>query len=469
MKINRFFKTVLVFLAGNMLSKLVSFLLLPLYTSEIDPAQFGNYDIAMTFVNLIAPIAFFQIWDGMYRFAFDYSEDKEKQCVISNSVVVCFFGLFIYVLLFSILNVFIKFNYFEYVIIYGILYAVHYLHTYSAKLYLSNTLFVISGVINTLVTAIVNIVLILGFNWGIKSIYLSSIIGTLIQILIIEIKIGVFRSFKFKQIDKKLITKMLQFSIPLCFTTVSYWLLNGLTKIFIQTNSGDYANGLYAVANRFGSLITLIVTVIQFAWNETAYIFSSDKYEDRIKKYSISINVMTVGVIFSTALICLAIKVVFPIFIDAQYNKALALIPATIIGVSANSLASFFATIFMAEKKNGFIMVSILISACLNVFGGYFVAQHFGVQGAIILLASCFILLFILRLVKLRKMYKFKLDLLNVIISTVILITTIFIFFKVDSIPILILICCLITVVLFIAIYKYIKLLLPTKKDKELN
>ena len=51
------------------MSKIVSFLLLPLYTSYLSPAQFGQYDLAYTFINLIVPIVFFQIWDGAFRFS----------------------------------------------------------------------------------------------------------------------------------------------------------------------------------------------------------------------------------------------------------------------------------------------------------------------------------------------------------------------------------------------------------------
>ncbi len=468
LKTNRFLKTALVFFAGNMLSKLVSFLLLPLYTSKINPIQFGNYDIASSIINLIVPIAFFQIWDAMYRYAFDYSENKEKQGVISNSVAVCFFGLIIYISLFSLLQIFLKLDYFEYVLIYGVLYAVHYLHNYSARLYLLNVLFVVSGVMCTLVTAITNIVLILGLNLDIKSIYLSSIIGMAVQILIIEFKIGVFRNFKFKEINKTLIKKMLRFSIPLCISTVSFWLLSGLTRIFIQYLDGEYANGLFAVANKFGSLVILIVSIIQFAWNEMAYIYSGDDYEGRIKKYSISVNVLTIGVIYCTALLCLAIKVVFPIFINAQYNDALLLIPATIIGVAGNSLASFVATIFMAEKNNGFIMISTFISACINVVGGYFATKYWGAQGAIILLGICFVLLYLLRVIKLRKLYKFKIDILNYLLATLVLIVSIFLFFKVESIWFLILICFAILLIMSLSFYKYI-LLSIKKKDKDNN
>ena len=142
MKFKQFIKTALIFLTGNMLSKLVSFFLLPLYTSKIDPSQFGNYDVAMSFINLIVPIAFFQIWDGMYRYSFEYKEKKEKEVVISNAFAFCGFGVLIYLTLFPLLQAFFHIDYFVYALIYGIIYALHYLHTYAARTYLSNKLFV---------------------------------------------------------------------------------------------------------------------------------------------------------------------------------------------------------------------------------------------------------------------------------------------------------------------------------------
>ncbi len=466
-KINRFVRTAFVFLTGNMLSKLVSFFLLPLYTNKIDPGQFGNYDVAVSFINLIVPIAFFQIWDGMYRYAFEYKEKKDKQCVISNSTLICFAGLLLYLATFTLLQIFLELDYFVYVLIYGVLYAVHYLHTYAARLYLSNTLFVVSGVISTLITAICNIVLIMGFGWDVKAIYVSSIIGILAQIVIIEIKIGVFKHFSIKEVDKALIKKMMRFSIPLCIATVSYWLLSGLTKIFIQNQVGDYANGLYAVANKFGSLITLLVSVIQFAWNETAYIMTEEDSAGKIKKYSTSMNLMTIGVIYGSALICLAIKIVFPFLIDAQYADALALIPATVIGVASNALAGFSATIFMAEKRNAFITISTFIASAINIIVGYFATKTFGVQGAIIVLAFCFMLLYIMRIIRLIYVYKIRLDLINVLIGIIALFVATWSFYNIQSTVVTLLICLIVTMAMLFSSYKYIIPIMPHRRRKK--
>ena len=160
MKVQRFLKTAFVFLTGNMLSKLISFFLLPLYTSRIAPGQMGIYDLAMSFINLIEPIAFLQIWDGMFRFAFDYKADAEKKTVVSNTLLVFLFGIAIYFCAFCTLNAFYDFDYFGYILLYGLVYALHYVHTYVARVFLKNKLFVFSGLANTLCTALLNIFLI---------------------------------------------------------------------------------------------------------------------------------------------------------------------------------------------------------------------------------------------------------------------------------------------------------------------
>ena len=117
MKIKQFFKTLLVFFTGNVMSKLIALFLLPLYTSQLLPEQMGNYDIVMSIINLVAPIAFLQIWDGMFRFAFDYKENDSKYKIVNNSIIVSFAGIIAYLLIFSSISLFFQIDYFVYVLI----------------------------------------------------------------------------------------------------------------------------------------------------------------------------------------------------------------------------------------------------------------------------------------------------------------------------------------------------------------
>ena len=423
MNLKQFVKTATVFLTGNVLSKLVSFFLLPLYTSRLSPEQYGSYDIVLSLINLIAPIAFLQIWDGFFRFAFDYQKNEDKQKAINNGTFIFFCGIIFYISLFLAASAYFAFEYTIYALLYGLFFALQYIYTFAARVYLKNRLFAISGVINTLVTAILNVILILVYEWGIESLYVSSIAGIVVQIVIIEASVGVIRRFKISHINKSLIMKMIRFSIPLCIATISYWLLSGYTKTLVYEELGTYANGLYAVANKFASMITIAVTVFQYAWNEMSYMMAND--QDRANNCNICIDIMLKGTLWGTAIICLIVKIVFPYLIDVQYGDALELIPACIIGVAFNSLAGFLGTLFMTEKKTGFILTSTLVSAALNIVVGYISCMLWGLQGAVISLAIAFFLLFALRIIKLVISYNIRVELNNIVHLAVLVISII--------------------------------------------
>ncbi|MEK6518585.1 oligosaccharide flippase family protein [Bacillus thuringiensis] len=462
MKFKRFIKTALVFFTGNVLIKLVSFFLLPLYTNKISPDQFGSYDFVMSIINLIAPIAFFQIWDGMYRYAFDYEKEQDKQNVITNSIVVCLFGCIIYFALFSLVQHFFEFQYFEYIIIYGLLYALNYLYTYTARVFLANKLFVFSGVMGALTTSVLNVVFIVGLGWDIKSIYVSSIIGLIIQILIIELKVGVLCHFKISKTDYVLIVQMIKFSLPLCVATISYWLLSGYTKFLIMNFNGDSANGIYAIANKFSAMLTLVVSVLQFAWNETAYLMTNDS--ERKKNYPIFIDIMTTGVAYGVAVFCLITKVIFPYVINVQYHDAIYLVPATVIGVGANSLAGLLGTLFLTEKKTNYILISTLLSSLVNIILGYFAAKYYGVYGASVVLALSFVILMVLRLAKLKRMYDIKLKALKLAsILSVIVISTLAFFLLASNVAIIVVILIIILMFVF-SVREYFKHLMLSNK-----
>ena len=411
MKIKQFFKTLLVFFTGNVMSKLIALFLLPLYTSQLLPEQMGNYDIVMSIINLVAPIAFLQIWDGMFRFAFDYKENDSKYKIVNNSIIVSFAGIIAYLLIFSSISLFFQIDYFVYVVIYGLLFAFQYVYSFSARVFMNNKLFVASGVVNTLVTALLNIIFMLVFNWGLESLYISQIIGTLLQIIIMEFGVKLFKHFKVKDFDKSLIVNMIKFSAPLCIATISYWLLSGFSKIIVYSELGLHANGLYAVSNRFSSMIAIVTTVFQYAWNEFAYLMVTDK--DKKKNYSICVNLMLKCVAYGSIVICLLIKIVFPYFIDAQYYEAINIIPATIIGVAVNSAAGFVGTLFMAEKDTKNILTTTLIASFINIVLGFSLATVFGLNGVLTILAVSFFVLMILRLIRLNNKYKIKIDLSN--------------------------------------------------------
>ena len=64
---------------GNFSSKILVFFLVPLYTNVLSTLEYGNYDLAITTIQLAAPIITVNISDGVMRFLFE--KDKSKSDV----------------------------------------------------------------------------------------------------------------------------------------------------------------------------------------------------------------------------------------------------------------------------------------------------------------------------------------------------------------------------------------------------
>lgn len=93
MKSRKFMANMAVYLLGNILGKLITIFLLPLYTKNLSPADYGFYDLAISTCTVIVPIVFFNIWDGILRFTFDHKKKDGKLKVVTTGLVVTAFFL----------------------------------------------------------------------------------------------------------------------------------------------------------------------------------------------------------------------------------------------------------------------------------------------------------------------------------------------------------------------------------------
>ncbi|PGN11568.1 hypothetical protein CN959_04420, partial [Bacillus cereus] len=173
--LKQFIKTSGVFFIGNTLTKLIGIFLLPLYTSKINPESFGYYDLTISLINLVIPILFFQVWDGIFRFTFDYEKVADKYAVISNGIMIQIFGALLYSITFfvvtSSLNYSIEYKYL--IFIQGVLFAFQYYYNFVARSFSKNTLLVATGLLNSIISILINVILIVIYSMGIESLYIS--------------------------------------------------------------------------------------------------------------------------------------------------------------------------------------------------------------------------------------------------------------------------------------------------------
>lgn len=408
-----FFFTVIGYFAGNVFTKLISFILLPLYTSQIDPEIYGIYGVNMTIVQLVVGIIYICIWQAMFRYAVDADNEQKRYEVVSMGLFVMCVSSFICTGILLIINCFWSLLNPYLVCIYAVANGFQYFYGYVARSMKDNKTFIISGCVNCTVNLMLNWIGIVYLHHGIEILYYSYIIGTLMQVLIIELKYKVISRFRKNYVKKKSLFMLFKFGGPLAINSVMQWLLTGLTQVMIAHMLGTYYNGLFSVAIKFATLISLIVSIFEYAWIELAYDLA--KESNSSSNYRRVLNMLFVVLVFGSAALMLAIKVVFPWFIAEAYRECLEIIPHIVVYASANAFASFAASIYMSYKDVNTLVVSSLVAGVMNFILLELFTPKLGFHGALLSLAVASVIMMLIRVIVLRTKYVITLDLSTIL------------------------------------------------------
>ena len=88
----RLAKNTVIYMIGNLGSKILQVLILPLLTAVLLTEEYGYYDLIVTTINLITPIATLQLVEAMFRYLFGGSEE-EKRVTISSVTAALVVGM----------------------------------------------------------------------------------------------------------------------------------------------------------------------------------------------------------------------------------------------------------------------------------------------------------------------------------------------------------------------------------------
>lgn len=404
----KFLKSSVIYFAGNILTKLVAFFLLPIYTRLLPSEDMGYYDYSISLLNMLIPVICMEIWSGIMRFMFDSKEKEKKYKAVFNGLIIFLFSLFLYVIVFLVLGLIKDVRLIVLIFLYGFFVMLQNIYGAIARGVGLGQIYALSGIISSLVTAFTNIVLMLGFNLLLEALYIGAIIGFISQIIIIEMKVKVIPNIKFSMFDYAMIKGMLKFSLPLSLNSAFFWFLSSYNRVALTAQLGLSVTGMYAVAGKFTAFMTLVSTSFSLAWQELAYSKGNDK--DRGTLYNVASNYYVKFLFAGLLLIVPFISIIFPFLIHENYADAYELVPLYLLATAASIFSSFLGNIFGAEKKTGIIMYSTVIAAIVNVITLHLLINRIGAQAANISLFLGFMTNIVIRIVMLRSVTKIKID-----------------------------------------------------------
>lgn len=361
--------TMLVFI-GNIGSKLLSFLMLPVYTAWFSQGDYGTIDLITVCISLLSIFATCSIADSIFRFPKDCSfEDQKKYFTSGLSVVL--FGLIITALVFFALkqfwntddNVFIHYINF----IWGILCVTvfqNYLQQFTRSIDKMNV-YVIAGVLLTAFIVAGSFLLIprfgiIGYLWSqIISMGLVSVYTIVHAKLYRYVSLNSFSAFRIKE--------MLIYSLPLIPNGTMWWILSYSNRFFLEKSAGLDAIGVLAVSNKFPTLISMVFNMFFISWQIS--VLEEFKKADYSTFYNKIFRLIYVLLLILTIGISICSYWLVQFMADSKFIDAWRYIPVLSLAVMLSAIASFVGTNFLATKETKYFLISSIVGAIVSIGG----------------------------------------------------------------------------------------------------
>lgn len=410
-------KNTIIIALGKFSTQIVSFLLVSLYTAKLTTEQYGRYDLIITIITFLAPIITLTLEESMFRFLIDAKNKKEERTIISQTVLTVLATLFIScVLIFAVIKIFsIKTSNFfiPYVIAVVLMALMNSLVRGLGKI----KLYSLSNFILSVLTIVLNVVFVLGTNLNVDGLLLAVILSNLLIVALLAVVLRLDKFIDVKSLNKNTMKEMLAYSIPLIPNSLSWIIITLSDRIIVTGFLGVASNGVYAISNKFPTIINTVYNYFSVAWKESAAKAlqeeNSDAYYNRIYKSLRNIVYSaTVGVIA-------AIPFVFGFLVHGGYQDAYMYIPILVFAVYFSNMANFYGGIFGAYMESKIVGLTTVISAIINLAINILLIKFIGLYAAAISTLVSSVFLYMYRQVKIRKYVKLK-DSKTVLVSTII-------------------------------------------------
>ena len=396
----------LVFALGGLAVKAVSLVLMPLYTTALTAGEYGTAELLNSAIEIVLPLLSAGVVEALYRFSID--DDVPKDELFAGSLVVlgggalctgalcalgsalwnmehaaAFFALFCSVCLFK------------------------------ATTQLARGLghvrrFVVYGLINALAMVVSTYLLLVRAHAGIEGYLWSYTIGYLVGGLVAFLGSAEYRLLAPFRVDRALLRRMLVYSLPLVPNLLSWWLVSVSGRYVVLWGSGLVAAGLFTAASKMPSLINIVASVFQQAWQYSTAreIDSPDRgafFGSVLRGYSLA-TLSTAGLVIALN------RPISRVMLQAEFSEGWRYVPLLMLVASFGVISIFFESFYQALKNSGVLMASTVMGAVVNVILGVALVSFMGPWGVGLAGAVAYALILVVRAYDLRRRIDLPLD-----------------------------------------------------------
>ena len=384
-------KGMLIYAIGNFGTKILSFLIVPLYTFYISTEDMGVYDLLISTVNLLCPLVTMQIADAAYSWIIRGTRDYES--CIRASMQLFWVNSIVAAVVTSMVHYFQPIPFFgEFLLLMFSYNALSVIQKLLRGLK-NQRLFALSGIVYTAIFLALNVVQICILRKGVGSLLTSAFTANLLTILMIYIVEKRVRVAFFRKPDMAVITGMLAFAIPLIPNQLSWWVINSSNRYIIGLFLGLSANGIFAIAHKFPSILQLVLGLFTTSWQDLAVADTEDPgsfYQDVFRRLYVIAFTLLLPLIPAT-------KLVIVWFMESSYHTASNYVAFLYLGTVFQAFSSFYGVGYLRGKDTKQASATSIYGALVNIIVHLGAVKLIGLQAASLSTFLGFLVMWLIR------------------------------------------------------------------------
>jgi len=385
---NRFFRNTSVYLAANIINASIPFLLLPVLTRYLEPAEYGQVAVFQVWISLVGAVCGLSVHGAANRKYFDY-ENPDKE--IGNFIGSCITLLIISTAVLTILAYSLRHNITELLGInelwlwlgIPVAFSNFLIQLRLGQWQVRQKAFFYAGfqisrsIIDMLLSLILVITLALGVTGRLSGIVSASCIFGIIAL--VSLRYSKIVSFSWRP---DLMKEALKFGVPLIPHILGAFLLLTVDRAIISGELGLSEAGIYMVAAQLAMAMSIMLEAVNKAFSP--WLFERLKRDNNKEKLQIvKFSYFYAAFLLSIALIALLIgDETLKLIAGQKYNAAGEIVGWLFLAQAFRGMYFLFTNYMFFEKRTGLIARITFFFGALHIGILYAFINQFGVIGA---------------------------------------------------------------------------------------
>ncbi len=393
-------KSMSIYGLGGILSRSLQFLLLPVYTRFLLPADYGSLEIVYMAGSVISILYGLMIGSGYIRNYYDNKDTFYKRELLASALWFTFFVSLCFaipMLYFAeyVADIVFDFSggalYLRLITVY-IFMAAHNQILYNLLMVRERAVrYVAINTITLAVSLLLTVYFVVFLGWSVRGILLAQIVVAALEFMMLFISMPERNIFLFSSVKVK---GMLRYSIPLVPLQVAAFVLDLSDRFFLQKYQNLSEVGIYALGYKFAAILMLLS--VQPLKGFTPYIFSLVDNPYKCKQTIADFyRYYLAGVLLVSLVISMFAREVIILMADKSYHDGWRVVYLLCISYVFYGSVVVISYAIEIARKNWVSGIFWVFATVINIALNFLLIPVFGIIGASIATAISYFMILI--------------------------------------------------------------------------